>query len=65
MPLSHSSLESKLLTEFKNNGIITEGEFARSKDLAKAIASAVIDELTENGLVEVTGGSSAGSYKIT
>lgn len=33
--------------------------------VCEAIAKAIVDELTENGVVSVSSGSSAGSYSIS
>ena len=41
------------------------GEHARISDMATAIAKAVIAEITEDGEVVVTGGSSSATYKVT
>ncbi|WP_027696711.1 hypothetical protein [Vibrio litoralis] len=65
MPISNSSLKAKIVTQMKGKGFVTEGEFAKSADLAEAIANAVVDEITSNAVVVVNKGSSAGSYKVT
>lgn len=65
MPLDKSSLKAKIIKEMNGKGIVTEGEFAKAADLAEAIASAVVDEITSNAQVVVTSGSSAGSYKVS
>lgn len=65
MALSPQSLKGKIVAEMINKGFVVEGEFARSAELAEAIANAVIEEITTNALVNVTSGSSAGSYKVT
>jgi predicted transcriptional regulator len=65
MPISNGSLKAKIVKEMNGKGMVTEGEFAKAADLAEAIANAVVDEITTNGLVVIDKGSSAGSYKIT
>lgn len=65
MALSSDSLKSKLITELHALGFVTDGQFAKSADFAEAIAKAVVSEITQNAAVEVTAGSSAGSYKVS
>ncbi len=65
MPISNSSLKTKLIKEMNGKGMVTEGEFAKAADLAEAIANAVVEEITSNALVVVDKGSSAGSYKVS
>ncbi|QXO19199.1 hypothetical protein [Vibrio ostreae] len=65
MALSKASLKQKIETEMKAKGFVLEGEFAMAGRMAEAIANAVVDEITQNAQVPVTGGSSAGTYKVT
>ena len=65
MAISKASLKQKIETELKAQGFVLDGEFAMAGKMAEAIANAVVDEITQNAQVEVTGGSSAGNYKIT
>ncbi|MUH95209.1 hypothetical protein GNP63_01410 [Aliivibrio fischeri] len=65
MPISNSSLKTKLIKEMNGKGMVTEGEFAKAADLAEAIANAVVEEITSNALVVVDKGSSAGSYSVS
>lgn len=65
MALSKVSLKQKIETEMKAQGFVLEGEFAMAGRMAEAIANAVVDEITQNAQVPVTGGSSAGTYKVT
>ena len=65
MALSKSSLKSKIETELQAQGFVLGGEFAMASKLAEAIANAVVDEITQNAAVPVTGGSSTGNYKVT
>lgn len=64
MAISKASLKQKIKTELKAQGFVLDGEFAMAGMMAEAIANAVVDEIKENAQVEVTGGSSAGSYNI-
>lgn len=64
MAISKASLKRKLESELKAQGFVLDGEFAMAGKMAEAIANAVVDEITQNAQVEVTGGSSAGSYKM-
>ncbi|MEZ8761263.1 hypothetical protein [Vibrio cyclitrophicus] len=65
MALNKTSLKQKLETELKAQGFVLDGEFAMAGMMAEAIANAVVDEITQNAQVEVTSGSSEGSYYIT
>lgn len=65
MALSSGSLQSKIISELQAQGFITEGEHAFAGKMAAAIAKAVIDEITANADVNVTVGSSAGTYKVS
>ena len=65
MALTKPSLKQKLETELKAQGFVLDGEFAMAGKFAEAIANAVVDEITQNAQVEVTSGSSAGTYKVS
>lgn len=65
MALSSGSLQSKIVSELQAQGFITEGDHAFAGKMAAAIAKAVIDEITANADVNVTAGSSAGTYKVS
>ena len=65
MALSKESLKGKVVTELQAQGFNTEGTHAFAAKMAEAIANAVIDEITTNGQVIVTGGSSEGTYKVS
>ncbi len=65
MALSKSALKSKIEAELVAQGIVITGEFAQASVFAIAVANAVVDEINQNAEVKVTGGSSAGSYKVT
>ncbi|KAB0292029.1 hypothetical protein F2P58_02545 [Vibrio fortis] len=65
MALSKASLKEKLEDELKAQGFVLDGEFAMAGMMAEAIANAVVDEITQNALANITSGSSSGSYKIS
>ncbi|MEZ9340662.1 hypothetical protein AB4176_22700 [Vibrio splendidus] len=65
MAISKASLKQKIETELKAQGFVLDGEFAMAGMMAEAIANAVVDEITQNAQVAVTGGSSGGSYKVS
>ncbi|ANU36275.1 hypothetical protein [Vibrio scophthalmi] len=65
MAITKHSLKQKIVKELNAKGFVTEGEFARSAEMAEAIANAVVDEITQNSEVVINAGSSAGSYKVT
>ncbi|MEZ8150721.1 hypothetical protein ACED23_06515 [Vibrio splendidus] len=65
MAISKGSLKQKIETELKAKGFVLDGEFAMAGMMAEAIANAVVEEITQNAEVQVTGGSSAGIYKVS
>jgi len=65
MALLKTSLKGKIDQELTNAGFVITGEHSSVSKMATAIANAVVDEITANGLVVIAGGSSSGSYKIT
>ncbi|AUR95220.1 hypothetical protein BCS84_06350 [Vibrio cyclitrophicus] len=65
MAISKGSLKQKIEAELKAKGFVLDGEFAMAGMMAEAIANAVVDEITQNAEVKVTGGSSAGTYKVS
>ena len=64
MALSAKSLEEKAVTNLKAEGFNPDGEHAWARKFIRAISKAVVDEITSNAEVPVTGGSSAGKYKV-
>ena len=64
MALSKSALKSRIISEMKAQGATATGEFSWVNRMAEAIANAVVDEVQSNAEVPVTGGSSAGNYKV-
>ena len=65
MALSKAGLKSKIEQELVSAGFVITGEHAQAAAMAAAIANAVVDEITTNASVTVTGGSSAGDYKVS
>lgn len=65
MALSNSTLKSMIVSELQALGFVTSGEHARAEQLAEAIANAVVSHITSSAEVAVTGGSSAGPYKVS
>ena len=65
MALSNSALKSEIISELQAQGFITSGEHARAEQMAEAIANAVVSHIKSSAEVAVTGGSSAGSYKVS
>jgi hypothetical protein len=64
MALSKSALKSRIISEMKAHGATAAGEHSWVNRMAEAIANAVVDEVQSNAEVPVTGGSSAGNYKV-
>ncbi|MDQ2216407.1 hypothetical protein [Vibrio parahaemolyticus] len=64
MAMSKASLKEKLESELQAQGFVLTGEFAMAGKMAQAIANAVVDEITQNAMVKVTGGSSVGTYEV-
>lgn len=56
MSLSKSSLKQKLETELQAQGFVLTGEFAMASKMAEAIANAVVDEITQNAIVNLESG---------
>ena len=64
MAMGKESLKQKLENELEAQGFVLTGEFAMAGKMAKAIANAVYDEITQNAKADVTSGSSKGQYSI-
>lgn len=64
MALSKSALKSRIISEMQAQGATADGEHSWVNRMAEAIANAVVDEVQSNAEVPVTGGSSAGNYKV-
>lgn len=65
MALSHSSLKQRIIAAMESQGAKASGEHSWVSRFAEAIASAVVAEIQANAEVAVTGGSSAGTYKVS
>ncbi len=65
MALDKTRLKGLIEKELKAQGIVITGEHAQASKIAIAVANAVVDEIQGNAEVNVTGGSSAGSYKVS
>ncbi len=64
MALSKSQLKSRIVSEMRAQGATAAGQYSWVNRMAEAIANAVVDEVQANAEVPVTGGSSAGTYKV-
>lgn len=65
MALSKAQLKNRIISEMQSQGATATGEHSWVTRMAEAIANAVVDEVQANAQVPVTGGSSAGQYKVT
>lgn len=64
MALSKSQLKNRIVSEMRAQGATSSGQYSWVNRMAEAIANAVVDEIKSNAEVPVTGGSSAGTYKV-
>ena len=64
MALSKGQLKNRIVSEMQNQGANPGGEHSWVNRMAEAIANAVVDEIQQNAEVEVTAGSSAGTYGV-
>ena len=64
MALSKAQLKNRIISEMQAQGATATGEHSWVNRMAEAIANAVVDEVQNNAEVPVTGGSSAGNYKV-
>lgn len=64
MALSKSALKGRIISEMEAQGATQSGKHSWVSKMAEAIANAVVDEVQGNAEVPVTGGSSAGNYKV-
>ncbi|MCJ0814909.1 hypothetical protein [Vibrio vulnificus] len=65
MAMDSGALEGLIVEKLQAAGFKTSGQHAQVKVIAKAIAEAVVEHITSSAEVPVTGGSSAGTYKVT
>ncbi|MBY8072929.1 hypothetical protein KW488_10190, partial [Vibrio fluvialis] len=63
--LDSSKTTDKAIAKLQAAGFVVDGEFARQREFVQAIVEAVIEDLKGDAEVEVTGGSSAGKYKVS
>lgn len=64
MALSKGDLKGRIISEMVAQGATATGEHSWVERLAEVIANAVVDEVTSNAEVVVSGGSSAGTYPV-
>lgn len=64
MALSKTQLKSRIVAEMEAAGASASGEHSWVERFAEALANAVVDEIQSNAEVPVSGGSSAGTYKV-
>lgn len=64
MALDKSALENRIVSEMKAAGANDEGDHSWVRKMAKAVATAVVDEITENGKANIQSGSSAGEHPL-
>ena len=57
MAMSKSSLKAKIEKELEGIGWVLTGDYALGKDLAKALANAIVDEIQENAEANPSDGS--------
>lgn len=65
MALDANALENMIKAELEAEGFVLAGAHAGAGKLATAIAKAVVEHMTQAAEVPVSGGSSAGIYKVT
>ncbi|MEZ8483110.1 hypothetical protein [Vibrio splendidus] len=65
MALDSDKTTEKALTKLQGAGFVVDGEFSRQRDFVKAIVEAVMEDIKADAEVQVTGGSSAGTYKVS
>lgn len=64
MALDRQQLENRIVNEMTSAGATATGEHSWVRRMARAIATAVVDEIQANAEVNVTSGSSAGTYGV-
>lgn len=65
MSLNKAQLKQRIIENLSILGFSVDNPYCRVSDLAQAIANAVVDEITENADVQVSAGSSSGTYKVS
>lgn len=64
MALSASILADMIISELQNQGFETDNPHAKTAQMCKAIANAVVAHITSDATVTVSSGSSAGVYQV-
>tara|TARA_R110002167_G_scaffold98718_10_gene259422 strand:+ start:2823 stop:3020 length:198 start_codon:yes stop_codon:yes gene_type:complete len=64
MALSAETLKALIVTELTAAGFVTQGQYARSEQLATALARAIVGHIQQAAEVPVSGGSSSGNYSV-
>jgi hypothetical protein len=62
MALSKAELEGMIISELNGLGIVTTGEHAKAQLMAKAIANAVVDHITQSAVVQTNSGAPDGEH---
>lgn len=65
MALDSNKTTDKALAKLQAAGFEINGEFSKQREFVQAIVEAVIEDIKSDAEVAVTGGSSAGTYKVT
>lgn len=65
MALDSSKTTDKAVAKLQAAGFIVDGQFSKQREFVQAIVEAVIEDIKADAEVEVTGGSSAGTYTVS
>ncbi|PNG65094.1 hypothetical protein CRN61_04745 [Vibrio vulnificus] len=65
MALDSSKTTDKAVAKLQAAGFIVDGQFSMQREFVRAIVEAVTEDIKADAEVEVTGGSSAGTYKVS
>ncbi|MDW6093149.1 hypothetical protein SBX64_11365 [Vibrio rhizosphaerae] len=65
MAINADTLEGVIIQKLENAGFRTAIKHAYAQVMVKAIAQAVVEHIQGQAEVNVTGGSSAGVYKVS
>jgi len=63
--MSSDALKGLIISKLQARGFDTQNEHATVSILAQAIAQAVVEHIQANAQVQVSGGSSAGTYQVS
>lgn len=64
MALNTSSIVSAAKSKLKAKGFVLDNEFSKQSEMIEAIVEAVVEGITSSAQVQVTGGSSSGTYQV-